>query len=290
MLVVGSDGMGSWINHLTEPILKRAFPHTKISFDKTKKPDIVIRSHFHHLEPEPSYSCPYISWSGESYRVSPKKDYAPIFELNTFHDSSIDNNIYLPHLIAEMKSVERPGINTPKKYCCAYAFSNRVPQRERLFWTMRLNEPTCYSFGSSCYTKNNPFELPKNKRGENDSAFNEFGFIVAMENKIAPGYLTEKIGFAYKSGGVPIYWGDSSTVSDFFNPESYIDVSMFTTPDDAGKYAVEVWKDKQKLQKYLDAPITLNSRIDDYFAVYTEYRPWQKKFIDILRDTFPDLS
>ena len=84
--------------------------------------------------------------------------------------------------------------------------------------------------------------------------------------------------------------GDSETVSDFFNPESYIDVCKFSSPDAAALYAIEVWRDPQKLQKYLDAPITVNSTLSDYLAVYTEYRPWQKQLIDILRDTFPDLS
>ena len=111
-----------------------------------------------------------------------------------------------------------------------------------------------------------------------------------MENKIAPGYLTEKIGNAFNSGTIPIYWGDSETVSTFFNPESYIDVSNFRTPEAAAEYAIEVWRDSHKLQKYLDAPITLNTTLDDYFSVYTEYRAWQKPFVDILRETFPDFS
>ena len=289
MLNVSSDGMGSWANEFIEPMLRRTFPNTNIVFDKEKKPDLVIRSHFSNLE-HINYECPYITWSGESYRVSHKSEYKPILEINTINEPTIENNLYFPHLIAEMRIVERPKDKILKKYCCAYAYSSKILQRERLFWSMRTIEPTCYSFGPSCHTSDNPFEIPRTKRKDNGTAFKDFGFIVAMENKIAPGYLTEKIGFAYKSGGVPIYWGDSSTVSDFFNPESYIDVSMFTSPDNAGKYAVEIWRDPQKLQKYLDAPITLNSHLNDYLAVYTEYRPWQQKFIDILRDTFPDLS
>lgn len=291
MLVVGSDGMGSWTKDFLTPLFQRTFPHTTILYDKEKKPDIVIRSHFHNIEKEPEYSCPYISWSGESYRVKPKKDFDPILEINTIKDSSISNNFYMPHLIAEFNTIiKRPTEIPPKKYCCAYTFSNRVPQRERLFWSMRVKEPTCFAFGASCHTRNNPFELPMSRRGENSNAFKEFGFLVAMENKIAPGYLTEKIGYAYNSGTVPIYWGDCDTVSEFFNPESYIDVSTFLSPDKAAEYVIEVWRDPQKLQRYLEKPITVNSKLEDYFAIYTAYRPWQKPFIDILRETFPDLS
>jgi hypothetical protein len=291
MLVIGSDGKGSWTKDFLTPLFKRTFPHTKIMYDTEQTPDIVIRSHFHTLEKEPAYTCPYIVWSGESYRVKHKHDYSPILEINTVNDYSIQNNLYIPHIIAEFNSIiTRPTQILPKKNCCAYTFSNRVPERERFFWAMRIKEPTCFAFGASCHTRDNPFELPMNRRGENSTAFKDFGFLVAMENKIAPGYLTEKIGYAYNSGTVPIYWGDSETVSTFFNPASYIDVSNYTNPDKAAEYALEVWRDPQKLQKYLDAPITLNSMLEDYFAIYTDYRLWQKPFVDILRETFPDLS
>lgn len=291
MLVVGSDGMGSWCKQFVIPLLERTFPHTKIEFSTDKKPDLVLRSHFQSMETPAPYSCPYITWSGESYRVKHKAEYDPIMEINTVNDKAIPNNLYIPHLIAEFETIiKRPTEIPPKKYCCAYTFTSRIPERERFFWSMRIKESSCFAFGDSCHTKDNPFELPRTKRKENSNAFKEFGFLVAMENKIAPGYLTEKIGNAFNSGTIPIYWGDTSTVSDFFNPASYIDVSDFSSPDKAAEYAIELWRDPQKLQKYLDAPITLTSTLEDYFAVYNAYRPWQKPFVDILRETFPDLS
>ena len=72
---------------------------------------------------------------------------------------------------------------------------------------MRINEPTCYSFGRSRHTSDNPFELSHNRRHDNNFAFKDFGLYIAMANKIMPGYLTEKIGNAFNSGTVPIYWG-----------------------------------------------------------------------------------
>jgi hypothetical protein len=132
--------------------------------------------------------------------------------------------------------------------------------------------------------------VPASRRNENGRAFQDFGFIVAMENKIAPRYLTEKIGYAFLSGSVPIYWGDRTTVEEFFNPESFVNVLDFASPDAAGTHCVEVWRDPMKLQRYLDAPIRVNNRLADYEAIRTEYRPWQKPIVDILRDTFPDLS
>lgn len=289
-LNVGSDGMGRWINGMVDPLIQRAFPHTTITHDDSKAPDLVIRSHFLGQERAAPYSCPYITWSGEAYRVSHLPGRPPLMEINTMDVPEIDNNFYIPHLVAELKVVERGAVAWPKRYCCAYAFSNRVEERERLFWSMRVKEPTCYGFGRCSHTRDNPFELSRAERGKNGEAFRDFAFMVAMENTVKPGYLTEKIGFAFNAGTVPIYRGDSDTVKNFFNPAAFIDVGDFASPDAAGAFAVELWRDPHKLRPYLDAPLTVNSCLSDYLAVYNEYRPWQAPFISRLREAFPDRS
>ncbi len=155
---------------------------------------------------------------------------------------------------------------------------------------MRQQEPTCYGFGASCRTPDNPFELGRGQRDQNGQQFREFGFCIAMENQVASGYLTEKIGYAYLAGAVPIYGGDTATVREFFNPDTFVDVGLFVSPEAAADYAVEVWRDPQKLQRYLDAPLFLNNRLRDYEAVYTEYRSWQAPAVNALQEAFPDRS
>jgi hypothetical protein len=287
-LNVCSENMGRWAYCIIDLLLKRTFPHTTITYDQTKKPDLVVLSH-RRSENLGSFNCPYICWSGEPFLVEHKPDYKPIFELNTFHCNR-ENSIYIPHLIYEIPHTYRPSVTLPKKYCCSYAFSNRVLEREILFKTMRSLEPTCYAFGSSCFTNDNPFVLPRDKRQENDKYFKDFVFNVAMENSIKDGYITEKIGYAFLSGSIPIYGGHKSTIERFFNPESFINVNNFTSIENAARFCIEVFKDSHKIQKYLDAPITTNNLLADYEAVYAEYRPWQKPIVDILQQTFPDLS
>jgi len=284
-----SDGMGSWSYDFMKPFLQRTFPNTHITYNNNNTPDLVIRSHFTNLENPPPYSCPYIVWSGESRPIAQLTDRSPLFELNTYYCDR-PNSVYFPHLIAERMNTLRPSVINPKIYCCAYAFSNPVLEREQLFRTMRSLEPTCYAFGRCSFTNNNPFVAPAGDRGDNDTAFADFAFNVAMENTICPGYMTEKIGFAFSSGSVPIYRGDTDTVTEFFNPASFFNVLDYATPVIAATAAVQIWRDPQKLQKFLDAPITLNNRLADYEAIYTSYRPWQKLMVDKLRDAFPDLS
>jgi len=281
-----SDGMGSWSYGFMEPFLQRTFPKTVITYDNTKPADLVIRSVAPLLESCKPYTCPYILYSGESSSAIRLDSHDPLFSIDTFHSDSV----YFPHLFAEIRKTARPLPNKPKRYCCSYAFSNPVRERENLFLAMKDIEPTCYSFGPSCRAYDLPFRAPRKIRGNNAEFFSEFAFNVAMENAIVPGYMTEKIGFAFCSGSVPIYWGDTDTVSDFFNPASFFNVRDYKTPIAAAETAVQIWRDPQKLQKFLDAPITLNNHLTDYEAIYTEYRPWQKLMVDSLRDAFPDLS
>ena len=54
--------------------------------------------------------------------------------------------------------------------------------------------------------------------------YSKYKFVIAMEHAKVPGYLTEKIINAYEAQSIPIYWGDSNTVEEIFNKESYIDL------------------------------------------------------------------
>lgn len=289
-LNVRSDGMGLWSFGFLDPLLRRTFPHTRIVHDDSRAPDLVVRSHFTRQQSLTGYKCPYITWSGEVPPVQLLSDRAPLFEVNTAR-SGRPNELWFPHLVAEIERTDRPDpIAMPKRWCCAYAFTARIPERERFFWNMRIREPTCYAFGPSCKTSDNPFEVGRVDRGKNDSHFREFGYCVAMENCVAPGYMTEKIGFAFAAGTVPIYRGDTATVSEFFNPASFINVSDFPSVEAAAEHAVQTWRDPQKYQKYLDAPMFLNDRLRDYEAIRTDYRPWQNLAVTSLREAFPDLS
>lgn len=92
------------------------------------------------------------------------------------------------------------------------------------------------------------------------------------------------------SGSIPIYWGNDPTVNFFFNHESFINVNNFYNFDHAIDYISNVWKDKQKYQKFFDVSIYNNNHLSEYEAVYNEYKTWQKPMVDILKDTFPDFN
>jgi hypothetical protein len=279
---IGSDGMGRWWYEGILPIIKRSLPGAIITTDNNKPFDIVIRSHFKGLE-KAKYKCPYINISGEPFKID-KKNYEPIFTIDTVKRADF---IWVPHIVFEINKTLRPKLIKKKKYCCAYAFKKNITIREDMFKNMRLLEPTCYSFGSSYPTNDNPFIANRNDRGKNAEFFSEFSYVVAMENSQLPGYITEKIGNAFCAGSVPIYWG-APDINELFNSEAFINVSDYSSIEKAAETVIEIWKDKQKLQRYMDAPITSNKILEDFEALYYDYRPWQKPIVDALKETFPD--
>ena len=48
-----------------------------------------------------------------------------------------------------------------------------------------------------------------------------YKFSIAMENSDGDGYLSEKIYDSFRSGTIPIYYGDY-VIDEFINPKTYI--------------------------------------------------------------------
>ena len=285
-LNISSDGLGKYGFRQIDAIVKRTFK-VKITHENSKRPDLVVKSHFNVLEKLDAYDCPYISWPGENFHVQQNAE-PPIFEINTFI-SDIPNCFYIPLLVNEHINTKRPDVIATKKYCLAYANSTKVDERNELFLRMRRLEPLCHSFGLCHRTSDSPFIAEKALRQTNKDLFREYLFNIAMENSIVPGYITEKIGNAFAAGAIPIYWGDADTVCSFFNKDAFLLVNDYRSIEEAANTAINIWRDPQKAQKYLDAPLRNNNNLLDYETVFTEYRPWQKPIIGVLTEQFPDL-
>ncbi|KAE9340957.1 hypothetical protein PR003_g10226 [Phytophthora rubi] len=77
----------------------------------------------------------------------------------------------------------------------------------------------------------------------NDDAIRRYApykFVIAFENSPVAGYVTEKLANAFLAGSIPIYMGDSATVSGLFNPKSFIDCGQFESLRDCAMYVVQV--------------------------------------------------
>lgn len=174
-IIVGSDGMGRWGIFTINTVLKIAYPDCQIEWSNNSQPDLVVKSHFTKGE-NIAYTCPYVTWSGESIAVRYPENKPPICQITShialgapvtsFHvpfatdhmseksmwlefaaGKSVDWKVeeYLPssQLFADRSTDEK------RPYFCAYMNGNAISERERLFNLLlqRKGHLTCHALG-----------------------------------------------------------------------------------------------------------------------------------------------
>ena len=95
----------------------------------------------------------------------------------------------------------------------------------------------------------------------------------ALENKQAPGYVTEKIVNAFYSGAIPIYWG-SSTITELFNKTTFINVSDFNSLRDCVDYVMAL---TDKEIKHMNSQEYINKN-NDIINIYNSIS--QNKYLN----------
>jgi hypothetical protein len=80
-----------------------------------------------------------------------------------------------------------------------------------------------------------------------------YQFSLAFENDDRPGWVTEKIINAFLAGCIPIYRG-TSDVTDYFNPNAFIDARNFTSIKQLANYVKDVHASPTLMRNYLAQP------------------------------------
>lgn len=225
-----------------------------------KNPDIIFFSVFGSYHQDDNYhkrniidrNIKKVFYTGENRPVVKDAD------LNlTFQNSSKYNNIRLPLWI--LYGYDK-GITLTKKnisgFCC-FVYSNNVAFRNN-FCEKLSNYKKVDCGGSSL---NNVGGKVKDKI----EFQKKYKFCIAYENGATPGYTTEKILEAYKSNCIPIYYG-SETITDDFNPKTFINAHDFDNEDDLIHYIKKVDTDEKLYNSFLNKPI------------------YSKKWLDIFND------
>ncbi|OWZ19489.1 putative membrane protein [Phytophthora megakarya] len=129
---------------------------------------------------------------------------------------------------------------------CAYLFARcDRPQREYMFDILNDVEPVdalgiC---AGSSRLPNVSYAASRYSTWYNDDAvatFQNYKFVIAFENSGVPGYITEKLVNPFLAGSIPIYLGNSTTITEIFNPKSFIDCGRFETLRDCASYVLKV--------------------------------------------------
>ncbi|GMF27407.1 unnamed protein product [Phytophthora lilii] len=129
---------------------------------------------------------------------------------------------------------------------CAYLYARcDRPQREYMFDLLNAME-TVDALGVCAGSSRLPDRSYVNSRystwynDEAVSTFKHYKFVIAFENSGVPGYVTEKLVNPLLAGSIPIYLGNSTTVSELFNPDSFIDCGLFNKLRDCATYVMKI--------------------------------------------------
>jgi hypothetical protein len=154
-------------------------------------------------------------------------------------------NIYFPHLyqsLFERRLNYKNNLENTKKYFCAYLYSYDVPYRVEIFHAVSKYKAVS-SLGKSC---NNIEETCRNiynlEYTYNDLAvikYTDYKFVLALENGIDVGYLTEKLINPILANSIPIYAGPND-IFDIINKKRIIYIYDFENFDKLNEYIEKI--------------------------------------------------
>lgn len=170
-----------------------------------------------------------------------------------------------------------------KKYFAAYLASNCVSIRENFFdqlvtYAHEQNLGAVHALGSCTGSHPENRRITESKREKTkymDEAvelFKDYKFVLAAENEIVPGYLTEKIVSPLLAGAIPIYWG-SDAVLKFINPQSFV---FLQNGGRVSESLDPIIKDSARMRQMQKSPRLLPESLVNF--------SWQKDIAKILKD------
>lgn len=174
----------------------------------------------------------------------------------TFCDAPHPRNLRLPlyALTARPEELIKPPdfadrvLSEPRRFCALVASNlNLFRTRRRVEFFKALHARRAVDSGGALM--NNLGYRVQDLR----EFYRNYRFCLAFENQAFPGYTTEKIVYAMRSGCVPIYWGNPQ-IADDFNPASFINVAAFRNDREAIAHVLEVADNPALLRPYLEAP------------------------------------
>ena len=276
-IYIGSEGKGKWGEKIINYLLKLAFPNKNIIWENSNNSHIIVKSNFINQEKEwNNLKKPYIYWSGEVYNPNQSR-----YESDSIHLETITTNInnkntyYIPFCTRVIEYIE-PEIRKYKfdinRLLCAYCCSNPIKIREQFIdilankYNDKYDKNGVYALGR-CKGTSNKITHKKISGSYDDDAlikeYSNYAFVICMENTIKDGYITEKIINGFKSGAIPIFWGDSKKAKELFNEKAFICVNDYPTLEDCVNHIINLFNDKQRLMEMASEPVFNNNLMPD---------------------------
>lgn len=246
------------------------FLSNKYKVVRSEKPDYLFCScfGFDHLRYR---DCVKIFFTGEN--LTPDfnlYDYALGFDYIDFGSRYLRYPLFLipPYNDALRKAERKHIFDNPQELLnrgfCSFVVSNGKnanPIRENIFDALSKIDFVASGGG---------FRNNIGKRVENKLEFLEqYKFNIAFENSQSLGYCTEKLIEAFAAKTIPIYWGDPSLLDphlNLINPKSYINLSSFSSLNEALEYIKEVHSNDQLYMQILQEPAFLKENVQEFYC------------------------
>lgn len=233
-------------------------PHFEIRWDDPA--EFIIYGHIghgHRLQ-----NGVKIYWSQELYGPDWKEcDYAIIP-----HKVDDPRAYYLPiyafdqHLEPMIRKTlpDPAAIRTAKPHFCSLlcAYADRTTRRRQEFFHVLNRRRKVDSAGP--VLNNTGFRVPKggdglNRYGHKIRWIQSYRFNIAFENRLCPGWTTEKLVDPLHVHTIPIHWGDPRVKEDF-NPDSFICADDFPSLEALADYVLHVDDTPDLYARYVQAP------------------------------------
>jgi hypothetical protein len=199
---------------------------------------------------------------------------APVYrhsDMQLFSDTSSEDSILFANKAAWLLLETRGGewaanVLSEKKRSVAYLyFRCDRPDRELFFSLLFPLLPTVDSLGACSGSGRSSDQAAKDSRGYIEArfasnyigqaihAYKPYKFVIAFENTLVDGYITEKLTNAFLSHSVPIYYG-APDVGKYFNTQAFINCHDFLDLQSCASYVAKVNEDETLYLSYLQAP------------------------------------
>lgn len=232
------------------------------------KPDLLFYSdtagsHLHRL-----YCCKKVFWTGES--TSP--DFSACDFAMTPRKLEGSRHCQLPFYVVGTECEARDLIKQPgeaefvmaeKRRGCGAVISNtgkKAVYRNHFFKKLSAHIDV-HSGGRGFNNIGGP--IPAGGKAKHDF-LRCYRFNMCFENLSLPGYATEKLIEAMWARCIPIYWGDP-TISEQFNPRSFINVLEFETEEAAIEQILKIHCDNDLYFKMLNEPFFHENQPNHFF-------------------------
>jgi len=181
--------------------------------------------------------------SGENIRPPAGEDFDLFFSHD--RDAFIEGNIYFPYIYQSLGIFGQLDSN---KISIRYKPENFLRSRQLnskdKFVCVFMSNPTSVRISAikelSKYGQVDVFgNAMKARVKDKFEAGKEYKYMLAFENDLYPGYVTEKLPEAFASGAVPLYWGDLGNY-DFLNQNCFINLCNFKSVKDFSYHVAQI--------------------------------------------------